>query len=185
MGLRPAPAVKVMPVTAPPVIVVVNVGVVVPILSVKLPPVMTEAVVSWSSVIGIRMICAAVAELLKSPPRLIWLPVKTKAPAVLSNEMLLNWVPAGKLLRGVKRVVPAKVRVSLAAGATSLTQLAAVVQLLSPPPPSHFLSSALAALVKRPTRINPAHAVRFLRQLPAQRLRLTRVDEALPGGVAS
>ena len=84
----------------------------------------------------VMVLLALFAAIVVAPPvRVIALPDKVKEPAPLANAMDAKLVPAAKLLVGAKRVDPAKTNTSPATGATPPTQLAAVVQLLSPPPP--------------------------------------------------
>ena len=84
---------------------------------------------------------------------------KSKPP--LAKVMLSKTVPVGKLSTGDSRVEPAKTRASPAKGATLSDQLAAVIMLLSPPPPSQVrvapttitvLSVLLDAMLALPAR---------------------------------
>src|SRR5437763_2426822 len=70
------------------------------------------------------------------------------------RRMELNAVPAGKLLTFVSRTAPpGKTRSSPGCGATSPTQLAGVVQLLSAPPPSHVATAGARRSSRGLTRI--------------------------------
>jgi hypothetical protein len=76
-------------------------------------------------------------------------PPTLNAPAPLGERNARDG-EAGESLAGVSRVVPPKISASLATGAVP-PQLAAVLKLLSPPPPFHVTSAAPAvpAVVKR------------------------------------
>jgi hypothetical protein len=71
--------------------------------------------------------------------------------------MLLNAVPAAKLLLGVSLVVPAKTSESLAIGAVFGFQLFAVAQLFPEPPPSHMWMSAWTTLIAIMVTTDPTH----------------------------
>lgn len=78
------------------------------------------------------------------PFRLMAFPVRVNgANAVASKTIPPNDVFAAKLLLGEMRVVPAKSRISPAAGGRPPSQFT-VFQLLSPPPPLHVLVAAWA-----------------------------------------
>src|SRR5450432_522362 len=97
-----------------------------------------EAALKWvfcCSASGTLTVCVFELLLTTSPARPTALPPRTKAPAVELNWMPANTVLAAKLLLLVKRVEPSKTNVEEGDVGRVPPQLAAVIQLLSAPPP--------------------------------------------------
>src|SRR5262245_5498826 len=96
-----------------------------------------------------------------SPVRITPLPARVNAPAPGWKVMPLKEVPTAKSLLVVRLVVPPNNSGSPATGATSPAQLAAVVQLPSPPPPSHVAAHVvLVKIQEQITAPNNAHTHR-------------------------
>ena len=80
------------------------------------------------------IVCMAEPLLVTLPPKLMLLPLRVN-PVVELNVMLLKEVFAVRLLDGVVRLAPLKIRAPEATGAMPPAQFAAVPQLLSVPLP--------------------------------------------------
>ena len=108
------------------------------------------------------IVCAVVAESVTLPPKTRLFPCRTNDPAPALKDTPLNTLPAGRSFVAVKPVAPPNTNSSTPpVGATSPTQLAAVVQRKSEPPPSHVRVAATAGAqkaIKRTARRGPAHA---------------------------
>jgi hypothetical protein len=76
------------------------------------------------------------------PVSIILFPVRVNALALASKVREENDVFEAKSLLDVVRELPVKIKASPAEGAMSLSQFAAVCQLLSDPPPSQVLVAA-------------------------------------------
>lgn len=88
-------------------------------------------------IVSVRAEVAAVVVI--SPPRVIELPLRVKAlVAVFVKFIPPITVAAVTLLLAAKRVLPAKVMALAKFGSVSASQLAAVFQSLSAPPPSQI-----------------------------------------------
>ena len=124
-----------------PVLAVATVMVWLPIATaakVKFPPVtvVTIGLVVVKVIAGVMLIAfvALSVSALAPPDRLNAFPPIVKAPEPALMVMDAKDVPPAKSLLGDNRVLPPKTRISPATGAVP-PQFAAVVQLLSPPPP--------------------------------------------------
>src|SRR3954453_23602490 len=103
------------------------------------------------------------------PPSKTELPPSVKLPAPARKSMPVKDVLAAKSLLVIRLAMPPNCSASPGLGATSPTQLTAVVQLPLPPPPSHVAASVLLARMQAPITTNNAHT-RRVRHMGRSRL---------------
>src|SRR6476619_6209637 len=106
-----------------------------------------------------------------SPPSRTELPPSVKLPAPARKSMPVKDVLTAKSLLVTRLAMPPNCSASPGLGAVSPDQLAAVVQLPSPPPPSHVAASLVLAKTQAPVTA-PANNVHIHRVRNIRRCRL-------------